>query len=349
MKIIMPVLCITLALIVLAGVSGAESSGEPDADRYDAELAWLHREAVVIYTDIATKTLLDVDLAPGMVTVLLAEDLKRRGIRNVIEALNLVPGVLANDSTALSKSAVVRGIGGAFLGAKLMYMVDSIPLNMNFGNMFEFMFPIEMVERIEVMQGAGAVIYGRWAYAGVVNIVTNKNEKSLYGKYGSFSSYNGGGNFFYEDKANALKISLSAARTGNNRSGVKSDTDILYGTPNQGASQAPGPINDKSLLLSSALNVSYKDLYIKGVGYDNAYGSGYGFSGALPPLDDRLVTKNTTYAAEMGWQKEITDNIKPKVYIGFKRNRYIMDKMWFFPPANILFLNRGAIRFALIR
>ncbi|KJU84551.1 secreted protein, partial [Candidatus Magnetobacterium bavaricum] len=54
MKITKLLLCIALSialtLVLSTGVSGAESSGEPDADRYDAELAWLQKEAVVIYT-----------------------------------------------------------------------------------------------------------------------------------------------------------------------------------------------------------------------------------------------------------------------------------------------------------
>ncbi|MBF0536647.1 MAG: TonB-dependent receptor [Nitrospirae bacterium] len=333
MKIIKQFINTLIIVIFLMGVSSAESPGEPDKDdanRYEAELKWLQAEAVVIYTDIATKTLIDVDLAPGVVTVLLADDLKRRGIRNVIEALNLVPGVMANDR-AITKDAVSRGIsgGGTYLGSNFMYMVDSIPLNMNLGNLFEFLFPIEMVERIEVIQGSGSVVYGRWAFAGVVNIVTRKDEVSAYGGYGSFSSYDGGGNFFYEDKANALKISLNAAGMGNNRSGVRSGTDMLSATP---YSHAPGPINDRSQLLSSVLNVNYNDLYLKGIGYYDSSGAGYGTSGILPPLDNRLVNRYTSYTAETGWQKEVADNIKPRVYIGVKKIMNIIDNEWLLPP-----------------
>ncbi|KJU81839.1 secreted protein, partial [Candidatus Magnetobacterium bavaricum] len=68
MKLIKLALCITLTLVLLAGVSGAESPGEPDANRYDAELAWLQKEAVIIVSG-ASKYEQPVKDAPASVSI----------------------------------------------------------------------------------------------------------------------------------------------------------------------------------------------------------------------------------------------------------------------------------------
>ncbi|KJU85562.1 secreted protein, partial [Candidatus Magnetobacterium bavaricum] len=69
MKLIKLALCITLTLVLLAGVSGAESPDDPDASRYDAELAWLQKEAVVVTVSGASKYEQPVKDAPASVSI----------------------------------------------------------------------------------------------------------------------------------------------------------------------------------------------------------------------------------------------------------------------------------------
>jgi len=73
------------------------------------EIAWLQAEAVT--TRIATKTEMDADLVPGMVTVLTGEDLEEQGIRTVFEALSLVPGVDVFRDGGGDAVVIIRGIG----------------------------------------------------------------------------------------------------------------------------------------------------------------------------------------------------------------------------------------------
>jgi outer membrane cobalamin receptor len=56
-------------------------------------------------------------------------------------------------------------------------------------------FPVEMIEKIEIIRGPGSVLYGTNAFTGVINIITNQNyDKSTFGanvNAGSFGTTGG--------------------------------------------------------------------------------------------------------------------------------------------------------------
>src|SRR5205085_1330753 len=51
-------------------------------------------------------------------------------------------------------------------------------------------FPVDLIERIEIVRGPGSVLYGSGAVAGVINIVTREPAKPM-----SVSVSGGGGSF----------------------------------------------------------------------------------------------------------------------------------------------------------
>jgi len=95
----------------------------------DKEFEWLQAETSVITTEIATKTKMDAELVPGIVTVLNGTDLKNRGIRTVYEAITLVPGANTSINSIGDKMVSVRGIGGSFLSGNLKLMLNNLVLN----------------------------------------------------------------------------------------------------------------------------------------------------------------------------------------------------------------------------
>ena len=82
-----------LLLVFLPDITAAQSSTENASEPPIHEIAVSELVQILeVETDIATKSRLNVDFVPGMVTVLKGDDLAARGIRNVWEALSLVPG-----------------------------------------------------------------------------------------------------------------------------------------------------------------------------------------------------------------------------------------------------------------
>lgn len=63
----------------------------------------------------------------------------------------------------------LRGVTGGTL-----VMIDGIPVNWN-GVSHLDMIPVGAVEKVEVVKGGGAVLYGSSAYGGVINVITRKD------------------------------------------------------------------------------------------------------------------------------------------------------------------------------
>lgn len=108
------------------------------------------------------------------VHVVSAEDIARMGVTTLPDALRLVPGVqvaaIGNNRWAVS----VRGFNGRFSNS-LLVMVDgrTVYSPLFSGTYWEALdIPLAEVDRIEVIRGPGASIWGANAVNGIVNIIT---------------------------------------------------------------------------------------------------------------------------------------------------------------------------------
>jgi iron complex outermembrane receptor protein len=116
--------------------------------------------------------------------VIQAEDIRRSGASNIPEALRLAPGVqvaaIGNNKWAVS----IRGQADRFSN-KLLVLVDgrSVYSPMFSGVAWESLdIPLENIERIEVIRGPGASIWGANAVNGVINIITRSAFDTLGGE-----------------------------------------------------------------------------------------------------------------------------------------------------------------------
>ena len=105
-------------------------------------------------------------------TVLDAEDLRRRGVSSVQDALRGLPGVSVS-STGTSITAI-RIRGGET--RHTLVLIDGVSAAA--GDQPYFLSGLELadVERIEVLRGPQSVFYGSNAASGVVNIITRKAD-----------------------------------------------------------------------------------------------------------------------------------------------------------------------------
>jgi len=133
----------------------------------------------------------ELSKAPAAVFVLTAEDIRRSGATCIPEALQWVPGltVLHVDG----RSWVVSARGDARLYAdKMLVLVDgrSLYVPAFSGVIWDMILvPMQDIERIEVVLGPGAVMWGPNAVNGVINIIT-KSTASASGGQASVSTGN---------------------------------------------------------------------------------------------------------------------------------------------------------------
>ncbi|WP_455200908.1 TonB-dependent receptor plug domain-containing protein, partial [Kaarinaea lacus] len=232
-----------LCLVFLPVFAEAQSSSEKAPDPPVQEIAVSELVQILeVETDIATKSRLNVDFVPGMVTVLNGDDLQARGIRNVWEALSLVPGFqLTIDSTG-NKETNVRGLEKTYISGTIKLLVNGIAMNSTLTGSAARVkeIPIAQVERIEVIRGPGSAIHGEYAYTAVVDVITKTQQNTIFGAVESYDTYRLGGMYTWSDSEKDLQGSINVAALESDGADVDSGLDKLYGLGQGSVSNAPG-------------------------------------------------------------------------------------------------------------
>lgn len=161
---------IAAALLLLGLQASAQAQEE------DAELAEL-LDVLAEETEIATKTRMNSDYVPGIVTVLDAQTMSAMGARTVWDAMSFVPGVETWMDALAVPSMSVRGITFPFNSGSIQVLIDGIPIAAEAAgiNGAALLMPIQQVERIEFVRGPGSVVYGDYAFQGLLNVVTRSS------------------------------------------------------------------------------------------------------------------------------------------------------------------------------
>lgn len=112
--------------------------------------------------------------APASIYVITSEDVRRTGVTTIPEALRLAPNVQVARTDSVQYAISARGFNNA-VGNKLLVMIDGrtvyTPL---FSGVFWDQQDVLLadVDRIEIISGPGATLWGANAVNGVINIVT---------------------------------------------------------------------------------------------------------------------------------------------------------------------------------
>ena len=115
-----------------------------------------------------------LDETPAAAFVITAEDIRRSGVTSIPEALRMAPGVEVAKIASNKWAITVRGFNGRFAN-KLLVLMDgrSVYSPLWSGTLWENQDTmIEDIERIEVIRGPGAAVWGANAVNGVINIIT---------------------------------------------------------------------------------------------------------------------------------------------------------------------------------
>ena len=159
-----------------------------------------------------------------VVNVLRGEDLRRLPVQTLQQALNYIPGLDVKSRNPYGVQGDVSIRGSTF--SQVLILVDGVRVNdpqtghhnLNVG------VPPEQIERIEVLQGPGASIYGADAVGGVINIITRKPEKnnvSLQGARGENNTWSGASSLSLVKN----DIFLGGTVSQDSSSGFRRDTD----------------------------------------------------------------------------------------------------------------------------
>ena len=122
--------------------------------------------------------------AAGAIFVISHDDIRRSGARNIPDLLRMVPGLDVAQIDAGKWAISARGFNGQYSN-KLLVLVDGRTV---YTPIFAGVFwdsqnvPLDTIERIEVIRGPGAAVWGSNAMNGVINIIT-QNSADTQGGY----------------------------------------------------------------------------------------------------------------------------------------------------------------------
>ncbi len=109
------------------------------------------------------------------IEVIEGEEIRNRTDRSVAEAIREIPGVRVQSLGTRGESSSIRIRGAS--NDEALVLLDGVRINDPFdGDTNLGLFPVELIDRIEVLRGSQAVLYGGRAIGGVVNIITKKGS-----------------------------------------------------------------------------------------------------------------------------------------------------------------------------
>jgi iron complex outermembrane receptor protein len=173
-------------------------------DSFDA-IALL--DLIVLDVSAVSKKTESIASAPGVVTVINAQQIAELGARNLSDILATVPGLFVFDNYfSLSDQVSIRGNLSEDYNTKVLLLINGHPAyHALHGTFFTDMVPIDAIHRVEVIRGPASVLYGTNALTGVINVITKMDLAKLpngtQDKRGTVS-FSAGDHGSYETKLN---------------------------------------------------------------------------------------------------------------------------------------------------
>ena len=270
------------------------------------------------YVVTAARTETKLVDTPANITIVGAEEIESRHYTNVAEVLKDVPGanVLDNGTGTSEKAVLLNG------DDRVLILVDGRRMNIDMGTAsgnsgfdMNYLPDVALIERIEVMKGAGGALYGSDAVGGVINVITKKGAQS-YGKVSA--AFGTGGtedlSAMYYAKAGKTGVSVSAAK-------YKQDYYKYRDYATDTTKRWPGDSDYESEKVSLRIDQELKEGSNFTIGYDYSK-----YEGMSPYSISNVMNYGSTYVdketeniyAKYDW----TLNEKDQGYLQFYHKEY---------------------------
>lgn len=166
---------------------------------------------------------------PADVTVYSGEELKKTGASDVANALKYKAGVYFTQMGPHDQSWITGNSTLSLRGVKggTLILINGVPASFNNASHLD-MVNLDTVEKVEVVKGGGAVLYGSEAYGGVINVITKDSyDNSIHVAAGNKGQRD------YSANIGAGKLGLSFGRNEMGKTGILSEkigTKNVFGT-----------------------------------------------------------------------------------------------------------------------
>ncbi len=200
----------------------AHAAAQTDAAKLDIMALSLEQ---LLTVQVASQSEESIKHAPAIVSTYLADELRELGLRDLKDFIDFVPGVRVNRTSASYYPIEIRGLWDTH-NQKVLFLVDGVPSWSSAHADVPLMgVPLAAIEKIEVMRGPSAVIYGTNASAGVINIITKRDQNNLEATAGEHQLINAGGTGAF---ALGSELNLSMAFELQQEQGFDAEVDNAF-------------------------------------------------------------------------------------------------------------------------
>jgi len=225
---------------------------------------------------VSSKTNLTSREAPGIISVLTAQEIENSGAEDLADLLRTIPGIYFGMDVDGVTGIFMRGNWGH--EGKVLFLIDDMEFNENMYSVTQLInhIPASQINRVEVIRGPGSALYGGYAELGVIRVITHSGEElqrtELSGAVGSFGRglNRTGFDFSTGQKVGNSSYSLMGSWSGIDRSGG-SFTDFNGDTYNleEGWSDSKNLfVNMKYAWKGLETNMIYDDYSVVPTGYE---------------------------------------------------------------------------------
>jgi outer membrane receptor protein involved in Fe transport len=210
--------------------------------------------------EIATRTGLEIEGAPAVLSVVTREEIRGMGAATVAEVLDQMPAITVNRTVSGEYRLTVRGVQSE---PGVLVLLDGHRINDPYDGTALLEFPAEAVERIEVVRGPASSLYGSGAFAGAVHIHTRQGSdphgSAGYGLYNTIRASAGGG---HQTESAAIGGQVQFVSTAGHDRIVESDvlTGVSGEAPSSDVSNTPGSVDDSRMQIYAQLDGSLKQI-----------------------------------------------------------------------------------------
>ncbi len=212
----------------------------------------------------ATRSARRLEDVPASASVVTADQIAQTPAKSLDDVLRRVPSVdvpiaASYQTHPTSLNVSMRGLGGI----RALVLLDGVPLNDPFFGYVQWnRVPLENIERVEIVRGGGATLWGNYAMGGVINILTrppDRDQLILQGGGGNYGTYRANADGAYVASDN-VRLRLEA--------GV-SHTDGFNTTPTdlRGPVNVPTSFTAHNAALTGAFNLTSSLIADARVGY----------------------------------------------------------------------------------
>jgi len=181
MRITLSILFIVLSTLFLSGQGNKTGAIQQKTEKLSAGDLYLSTDTVEMNVISASRSSKKIGELPITIYVVTREEILRNHYNSLIDVIKSLPGVRVSQpgTGELGESFQLRGLIGNLY---TMILINGLPVKPTvvIGMPVLAQLPIRQAERIEIIYGPAAAVYGADAVSGVINIITRESDKGTF-------------------------------------------------------------------------------------------------------------------------------------------------------------------------